>query len=163
MQNTNTAPVVVDRKPQTGFELVRQETMGRRICINPKEERVTTVIGQNSHLIGDLRFKEGVKIDCSIKGTVTFGTEDGLCIVSKGAVVEGNIQGPRALILGTINGDIDTSGLLLLAPSAVVVGNVSYGRLIVCEGAQISGQMSAGAREPANFGGNVEALPIRNS
>lgn len=163
MHSPNAVAVGDDSKPHTGFELVRQETMGRRLCINPKEERVTTVIGQNSKLTGDLCFQEGVKIDCEVKGTITFGTDDGLCIISKGAVVEGNIQGPRALVLGTINGDIDTSGLLLLAPSAVVVGNVSYGRLIVCEGAQISGRMNVGPGEPGRFGGNVEPLLVRNS
>lgn len=45
-----------------------------------------------------------MKIDGSVKGDVTFGLTDGLCIVSAGALVEGNLRGPRALILGEVQG-----------------------------------------------------------
>ena len=49
--------------------------------------------------------------------------------------------GPRALILGRVTGDVCIDGLLLLAPGSVVDGNVSYGRIIVYDGAEISGTM----------------------
>jgi len=138
---------VAVQKKETGFSMVTQESLGRRISINPREEHLTTVISRTSRMRGELTFEEGVKIDGEVQGSVEFGTTDGLCIISKSAVVEGDIKGPRAFILGTIQGDVDIDGVLLLAPTAVVIGNISYGRLIVCEGAQISGQLNMNTKK----------------
>jgi cytoskeletal protein CcmA (bactofilin family) len=138
--------IAVPRK-ETGFSMVTQESLGRKISINPREERITTVFSESSRMKGDFLLKDGIKIDGSIEGSVIFGTDDGMCIVSKTGVVDGSIAGPRAFILGTVQGDIAIEGVLLLAPSAVVMGNVSYGRLIVLDGAQVSGQFNMNTRK----------------
>lgn len=131
----------------TGFSMITQDELPRRISINPMQERITTVIAAHSSMRGELSFKEGVKIDGHVEGSVTFGNDDGMCIISKSATVDGNVIGPRALILGTVQGDLHVSGTLVLAPGSMVSGNVSYGRLVVYEGAQISGSLQmSGAR-----------------
>lgn len=145
--NANTQVAV--HKPETGFSMITQENLGRKISINTREERITTVFAATSRMRGDFVLEEGLKIDGSFEGSLKFGTEDGMCIVSKSAVVDGNLAGPRAFILGTVQGDLVIDGVLLLAPSAVVMGNVTYGKLIVCEGAQISGQLGMNAPKPA--------------
>ncbi len=127
--------------PGTAFSLIQTDNPPRKLSVNPIEERVTSVHAVNSCFIGDVEYQDGVKIDGQIKGTVRFGTDDGLCIVSKSANIEGNLIGPRALILGRVTGDVCIDGLLLLAPGSVVDGNVSYGRIIVYDGAEISGTM----------------------
>ncbi|MCK9988157.1 MAG: hypothetical protein AzoDbin1_04629 [Azoarcus sp.] len=126
---------------QTGFATIRQDTAPRKLKINPSEERVTTVLAATTSLEGTLRFKEGVKIDGRVKGDVIFGTEDGLCIVSAGAVVEGNLRGPKALILGEVQGNVEVDSTLVLAPSAVVVGSVKCGRFVVYDGAAVTGSI----------------------
>lgn len=131
-----------------GFSMITQEELPRRISINPQQERITTVIAARSSMRGDFCFNEGVKIDGNIDGSVIFGADDGMCIISKNATVAGSVAGPRALILGTIKGDLHVSGTLVLAPGSMVDGNVSYGRLVVYDGAQISGSLQmAGSRE----------------
>lgn len=126
---------------ETTFSAIRQDNAPRKMSINPSEERLTTLLAANSIIEGNLCFTEGVKVDGRIKGDLTFGTEDGLCIVSHGAVIEGNLRGPKALILGEVQGNIEVDFTLVLAPSAVVVGSVRCGRFVVYDGASVTGSI----------------------
>lgn len=135
-------PVVKQPKPVVAaIQDVCQDNAPRRISVNPVEERITSVIGGRSRLVGDQLYEEGVKIDGEIEGTVRFGTDDGLCILSKTGVINGTLIGPRAMIMGSVHGDVYIDGLLLLAPGSVIDGNITYGRLVVYDGAQIHGTM----------------------
>lgn len=124
-----------------GFSTIRQDSAPQKLKINPHHERITSVLGPSSALEGALRFNEGVKIDGSVKGDVAFGLTDGLCIVSAGALVEGNLRGPRALILGEVQGNVEVQTTLVLAPSAVVVGSVKCGSFVVYDGASVTGSI----------------------
>lgn len=155
----------LNEKP-TNFAMIRQDNAPKRMRINPVEERITTVLSGRSTLKGELRFSEGVKIDCTVHGDVHFGEDDGLCILSKGALVDGTINGPRALIMGEVQGGVDIQGTLVLAPSAVVVGNVRCGKLIVYDGANILGSIEtvkskSAVEEPVLADRDV--LPLRRA
>ena len=132
---------LAQRNQRTNFSMIRQDNAPKRISINPIDEKVSSVISANSRLEGNLSFADGLKIDGVIAGNVTFGTEDGLCILSKGARFEGSLFGPRAFILGEVEGDIEVQGTLVLAPSAVVVGKIRCGKFVVYDGASISGSI----------------------
>lgn len=121
-----------------------QHTM--RLRIDVKKERISTVLAFGSTFQGDLSLKEGVKVDGDLRGNLSFGEDDGLGIIARSATVQGNMRGPRALIMGTVEGDIFIHGLLVLSPTAMVIGNVHYDRLVVHDGAQISGTMNVNAR-----------------
>ena len=140
---TKSTSVAVITNERTFEQRSAESRSTKKISISVTKERVTTVISEATKLTGDLCLQEGIKIDGHIKGNVTFGQEDGLCIVAKSSTVEGNLYGPRALIMGTIEGDVFIHGLLMLAPTAIVLGNVHYERLIVHDGAQIAGGMRA--------------------
>lgn len=113
----------------------------RRLSIDVNAERITTVIAEGVECTGNLALKNGIKIDGHMRGDLTFGTEDGLCIVARSATLEGTLRGPRALVMGTVQGDIHIDGLLMLSPTAMVIGNIYYDRIVVHDGAQISGAM----------------------
>lgn len=119
----------------------------RTVCINVTEEKIKTVIAIDAEMEGNLVLKHGIKMDGHMKGNLTFGTEDGLCIIYKTATLQGELRGPRAFIMGTVEGDIHIHGQLILAPSAMVLGNIYYDRLVVHDGAQISGSMNMNSRE----------------
>lgn len=151
---------LVEQKSPTRFSAITQQTLGRRISINPLEERITSIVASSARIQGNLAYEEGVKVDGEIKGSLEFGRDDGLCIVSRSAVVDGDIKGPRAFILGTVEGDITIDGLVVIAPTAVIIGNITYGRIIVLEGAQISGQISMNVAKPLQRGGDVADTSI---
>lgn len=147
------------RDANAGFATIRQDSAPRKLKINPQDERITTVLAASTCLEGTLRFKEGVKIDGKVKGDVIFGMEDGLCIVSNGAVVEGNLKGPKALILGEVQGNVEVATTLVLAPSAVVVGSVRCGRFVVYDGASVTGSIETIRQLPPTMEPQLEVSP----
>ncbi|NMG30617.1 bactofilin family protein [Aromatoleum evansii] len=139
-----------------GFAAIRQDSAPSKLKINPQQERITTVLAASTCLEGTLRFEEGVKIDGRVKGDVIFGIEDGLCIVSAGAVVEGNLRGPKALIMGEVQGNVEVDTTLVLAPSAVVVGSVKCGRFVVYDGASVTGSIETIRQLPPRMDPQLE-------
>lgn len=139
--NAESSLTLASRNQRSNFSMIRQDNAPKRVSINPADERITSVVSAKCKTEGNITFAEGVKIDGVIEGIVTFGTEDGLCILSKGARVEGSLIGPRAFILGEVEGDLDIEGTLVLAPSAVVVGKVRCGKFVVYDGATIAGSI----------------------
>ncbi|TVO55936.1 bactofilin family protein [Denitromonas halophila] len=135
---------LITRRPTqapTNFSALRQDNAPRRLSIDPVAENITTVISADSEIEGTLSFRQGVKIDGVVKGDIKFGLNDGLCIVSKGGSVEGSIRGPRALIMGEVEGDVEVAGMLVLAPTAVIIGSVKCAKFIVYDGAAITGSI----------------------
>lgn len=138
MKQQTTAVAV---RNNSAFNSLPADYSQRRISINVKQERLTTVIAEGTMMTGDLQLNEGIKIDGDLCGNLTFGMQDGLGIISRTATVQGDVRGPRALIMGTVEGDLHIHGLVVLAPTAMVLGNVYYDRIMVYDGAQISGAL----------------------
>lgn len=109
--------------------------------IDPKEQRITSLIAAGATMRGNLSLREGIKVDGHHIGDIEFGTEDGMLIINKDAVVEGTIRGPRAIVLGAVKGSMDISGSLVLMPTAKIYGDLVYGSFLVHEGALIDGQI----------------------
>ncbi len=113
----------------------------QRVMIDIHAEAITSVVAAGVLMVGDMEIEQGIKIDGQIKGSVVFGTKDGLCIVDRTGYIEGSLIGPRALIKGRIDGVIHVHGEVVLAPGAIVNGDVHYGRISLRDGAQINGRM----------------------
>lgn len=138
----NTALVKHNPHQRPTFDVLAHESQfSRKLRINVVDENIRTVISSDAQMTGALNLHGGVKLDGHMQGDLTFGLDDGLGIISKNATLQGNLHGPRALIMGTVEGDVFIHGLLMLAPSAMVMGNIYYDRLVVHDGAQISGGM----------------------
>lgn len=134
---------LIKRREQTKpFSAIRQEDAPRKISIDTKRERITSVIAKGAVLEGNLTYAEGVKVDGRVRGTLRFGCEDGLGIVAPGGLVEGNFIGPKGLILGEVQGDVEVEGVLVIGATGTVVGDIRCGRLVVADGAGIEGTMS---------------------
>lgn len=127
----------------------------RKVSINVENEKITTVFASDSVMHGNMTLRSGFKLDGHIQGNLTFGVEDGLGIISKSATLQGDLRGPRAMIMGTVEGDIYIHGLLMLSPTAIVLGNIFYDRLVVHDGAQISGAM--------HMNGNTQSTDVTDS
>lgn len=151
----NTALVKHNPNPRPTFDTLAHESQfSRKLRINVVDEDIRTVISGDAEMAGVLNLRAGVKLDGHMQGDLTFGLDDGLGIISKSATLQGNLRGPRALIMGTVEGDVFIHGLLMLAPSAMVMGNIYYDRLVVHDGAQISGAMHM------NSAGKVLGAPV---
>lgn len=123
----STPPVVMERpSPQ---------------AIDVRAENIKSIIAQGEYFEGNLRFQRGLKVDGHIKGNVEFGLTDGMLVVNDKAIVDGDILGPRAIIVGEVVGNLMVTGRLIVLPTARIKGDIAAGTLQIHEGASIDGRI----------------------
>jgi cytoskeletal protein CcmA (bactofilin family) len=102
----------------------------------------TTLIGAGTTVKGDLSSNSDLRIDGTIIGNINSGAK---IVVGSNGVVEGDITGNQADIVGKVSGNIKAKELLQLRGDAVVNGNIYAGKLQVEPSATFNGQCHMGA------------------
>ena len=125
--------------PVSRSQLVTNEN--RPQLVDVKVENIKSVIAAGECFDGNMRFQNGAKIDGRIKGNVEFGITDGMLVLNNSGIIEGDIVGPRAIIVGEVIGNIMTTGKLIILPSAVIHGDIAAGTLHIHEGACVNGRI----------------------
>lgn len=107
-----------------------------------KTTRLDTLIGQHTHIKGDISFSGGLRIDGSVAGDIhaTGDTKSVLTLSEQGSL-EGEIKVPNLILNGTIKGNVYASQHVELAPKARIQGNVYYNLLEMAMGSQVNGQL----------------------
>lgn len=104
------------------------------------EENVTasaSMIGAGTTLKGDITSNGDLRIDGTLKGNIIGSAK---VIIGANGVVEGDISGQQADIMGRVSGSIKVKDLLQLKNGSVVEGNISAGKLQVEPSAVFNGQ-----------------------
>jgi cytoskeletal protein CcmA (bactofilin family) len=121
----------------------------------PKPQRIDTLIGAGTRIIGDVQFGGGFHVDGHVKGNVDAPPDSGATLsVSDSGVVEGSVAVPNVVLNGTVKGDILAHDRVELGATARVTGNVYYGLIEMEMGAEINGKLiheprKASRQEPA--------------
>ena len=104
--------------------------------------RIDTIIGQHTHLQGDVRFSGGLHVDGRITGNVVAesGT-DAVLTVSELGRIEGEVRVPNLVLNGAVIGDVHASEHVELAPQAKVTGNLFYRLIEMAMGAEVNGNL----------------------
>ncbi len=104
--------------------------------------KITTVIGRDTELRGDLRFHGGLHVDGSIKGDIIGMSDDAAALIlSESGKVEGDVRVANVVLNGTIIGDVYASERAELASQARVTGTLYYRLLEMAMGAEVNGQL----------------------
>lgn len=124
--------------------------------------RIDTLIGKNSRIDGDLRYKGGLHVDGEIRGNVH--AEDGsdsMLSLSQHGAIRGEVRVPHLVINGTIEGDVHAEKRLELGPEARITGDVYYHLVQIAVGATVNGKLvhKPTGPAPAAKGGKAEPLP----
>ena len=90
---------------------------------------------------GKVKATTDIRIDGTIKGDLLC---DAKVIIGPSGVVEGTVKCQNAMIEGRFDGILSVAELLNIRETAKVVGEVTYGKLIVQSGAVISGTYKVG-------------------
>jgi len=107
-----------------------------------KSAKLDTLIGQHTHIKGDISFSGGLRIDGSVAGNINAtGDLDSVLTLSEQGNLEGEIRVPNLLINGSIQGNVYASQHVELAPQAKIQGNVYYSMLEMQMGAEVNGQL----------------------
>ncbi|MBI5856827.1 MAG: polymer-forming cytoskeletal protein [Sphingobacteriales bacterium] len=102
----------------------------------------TTLISAGTTLKGDISSNGDLRIDGTIIGNIQSSAK---IIVGSNGVVEGDISGNQADIVGKVSGNIRAKELLQLRGESVVTGNLYAGKLQVEPSATFNGQCHMGA------------------
>jgi cytoskeletal protein CcmA (bactofilin family) len=128
----------------------------------PKPQRIDTLIGAGTRIIGDVQFTGGFHVDGHVKGNVDAPPDSGSTLsVSDGGVVEGSVAVPNVILNGTVKGDILAHDRVELGMTARVTGNVYYGLIEMGMGAEINGKLIHEPRKPGQVPADkrVQAKP----
>lgn len=107
-----------------------------------KAPKVSTVIGQETEITGDVQFSGGLHLDGKVTGNVS-GAEsnDATVTVSEKGVIEGDVRVDTLILNGTVIGDVYANERVELASAARVTGTVYYRLLEMAMGAEVNGQL----------------------
>ncbi len=107
-----------------------------------KPQRIDTLIGAGTRIIGDVHFSGGFHVDGHVKGNVkATGNKPGTLVLSEIAKVEGEIDVAHVVVNGTVAGPVRATEYVELLPKARVTGDVSYKSIEVHVGAIVMGQL----------------------
>jgi cytoskeletal protein CcmA (bactofilin family) len=103
--------------------------------------KISTVVGQQTMITGDVVFSGGLHLDGRIKGNVTGEGGASSLVVSHEGVIEGDVRVENLILNGTVIGDVYASERVELATNARVSGTVYYRLLEMAMGAEVNGKL----------------------
>jgi cytoskeletal protein CcmA (bactofilin family) len=107
------------------------------------------VLGAKSRIIGDLVLSGDAIINSQIEGNIEI-LGQGKLVLERGSFIKGKIKAIDLEIFGTVNGEIECSGLVSIRSSAEVTGLIKSGRLVIYPGAIV--EMKASSQENLSEG-----------
>lgn len=125
---------------------------------NRPNNAVTTLVGSDARLMGNLLFGRGCHVAGLVKGDVLakHGKKTELTVAQDGKI-EGNARAGGMMIQGTVLGDLSCSGTVSLSASARVEGSIEYGKIEIEKGAVVTGSLNRitaeADRKPSLFSG----------
>lgn len=99
--------------------------------------KISSIIGSDMIVEGDIRAKEAVRVEGKVTGDVE---TEGALIISAGGSVKGNVKGSSIIIGGSVEGDLCSGGRTEVASTGKVIGNIRTKSLVVDENAVFQGQ-----------------------
>jgi len=125
-------------------------TAGAKDMKNRLNNAVTTLVGSDATVTGNLIFDRGCHVAGTVKGDVaaTDDKKSELAVAQTGRI-EGNARAARMLVQGTIVGDLRCSGTVTLKSTARIEGSIAYGQIEIEKGAVVMGQLLVGSADSA--------------
>src|SRR5678816_1349763 len=114
----------------------------------------TTLISAGTSIKGDISSNSDLRIDGMIVGNISCSAK---IVIGANGVVEGDISGNQADIVGKVSGNIRTKELLQLRGECVVTGNLYAGKLQIEPSATFNGQCHMGANIVEMTGNDQQA------
>jgi cytoskeletal protein CcmA (bactofilin family) len=113
-----------------------------------ENETSVVMLGPNDRLIGELYIEGNLRVSGKLEGQIeATGDVD----VTEAATVKATVAGREVNVSGQVNGAVTASKKLVIGRSGSIVGDVRVPRLIMQDGASLSGNVSMGPKVAAEF------------
>ena len=103
------------------------------------QDTIANRISKGAVIEGQIKSETDIRIDGEIKGILNCTAK---VVVGQSGNFEGDIQCKEASIEGHVTGKVEVNGLLYIKKTARMEGEVFYKRLIVEEGANVTGTLT---------------------
>ena len=124
--------------------------------VQPIRSRNVSVIGPTLVFRGELSADEDLVIEGTIEGTIAHHKKN--LTVGKQGKVTADIHASAVIIDGELNGDIHSDGLVSLARTARVNGNIYCVRVTMEDGAQFTGKIDMTVPTPLKVADEPTAI-----
>ena len=113
------------------------------VKVQKATDKIDTLVGPQTEFTGDILFAGGLRIDGRVTGNITARDSESGCMltVSERGEVKGNISVPHVMINGMVNGNVASTGKVVLQGKARVIGDVHYTAIEMELGATVNGSM----------------------
>lgn len=100
--------------------------------------KISSFIGPDLTLEGIvIKGSEGIRVDGTVIGDMEVA---GCLVIGEKGKVAGNINGTDIWIAGIVEGSIRCTGQIYLSKSSSVNGDITYGSIVIDEGARLNGK-----------------------
>ena len=107
-----------------------------------KQPPIRSLIAEGSHITGNFRFRDGLRIDGAVVGNVRANDDQpSILVISETAMVTGEIHADHIILNGHVKGPVHAGVMLELQPKARIEGDVHYSALEMHQGALVAGQL----------------------
>jgi cytoskeletal protein CcmA (bactofilin family) len=110
----------------------------RSITKSTGETMVANRINEGTVISGDITAQTDIRLDGKVYGNITC---DSKVVIGASAHITGHIRCNDLTIEGKVDGNLEVNGILFFRSEAVFDGDVKYKKLIVEEGASITGSL----------------------
>jgi cytoskeletal protein CcmA (bactofilin family) len=119
-----------------------------------------SLISAGTTLKGDITSNSDLRIDGTLVGNIISTAK---VIIGANGIVEGDLQGQQADILGKVTGSIKVKELLQLKGSSLVSGNIQAGKLQVEPTATFNGECHMNAEPKRETAERKQAAPVEKN
>ncbi len=120
---------------------------------------LSTIIGKDTNLNGNLILKKSLRVDGKIVGDVK--TSDTI-IIGKEGTIEGKITAKNVLLGGSVKGNVIAAEKVFLESTASIEGDITSIQLVVDEGALFNGKCNMKEKEAKYFKKNFDKTDTNN-
>lgn len=107
--------------------------MGKEV----QQQVALNLLSEGTQIIGDLQASNDIRIDGTIKGKIDTA---GRLVIGQTAKVEGEVSSPSVDLLGTMEGNIVSTGTVSLRAKAVFTGTIKAAYIAIEAGAIFNGE-----------------------
>lgn len=115
--------------------------MANEIIAPADEGRTTAWIGKALRIEGRVVSQGNLTIDGEIDGTIEVGEHS--VMIGAGAAVKADLVASTVTVSGSVTGDVTASEKVVLQPSATIDGDITTPRLLMADGAVVTGKVDA--------------------
>ena len=119
----------------------------RQVVGEPLQSGGASLIAAGTTLKGDITSNGDIRIDGTLQGNIYCTAK---VVIGANGVVEGDINGQQADIMGKVNGTVKVKDILLLKGNSHVSGNIHAGKLQIEPTASFNGQCHMTTQASAN-------------